>query len=138
MISVPAAGPGVIFLAHTVVVDSDAVVKRQYPTPGGSYCISLEPTDSLGAARITFAGIQPGSEIHVYLPDMTEVAGTESCEANQVLEWPVYMLGSPNNTVYITIIKRGLRWMRFNYVSSVGAKEIPIFQQPDLGYSNPA
>jgi hypothetical protein len=86
---------------------------------------------------VTFAGVQAGSEIRVYLPDSTEVAGVEGCPANPTLVWPAYVAGSPNNNVYITIIKRGQRWLRFNYTTTPGAKEIPIFQQPDLGYSNP-
>lgn len=97
--------------------------------------IASEP---LGLATVTFSGVQAGSEIRVYSADMTELAGVENCAANQALSWAAFGPGSPNNTVYITIIKRGQRWMRFNYTSSVGAKEIPIFQQPDLAYSNPA
>ena len=87
---------------------------------------------------VNIEGVQPGSEIHVYLPDGTELTGVESCEANQALSWPVYAAGSPNNTVFITIIKRGLRWQKFNYASKLGAQSIPIFPQPDLGYNNPA
>lgn len=95
------------------------------------------PDDPSGSTSVTFDGIAPGSEIHVYLPDGTEVAGTESCSANQELTWPVYAGGSPNNTVTITIIKRGLRWQKFPYQSKAGSQSIPIFQNPDLGYSNP-
>lgn len=96
------------------------------------------PTDPIGATTVAFEGVQPGSEIHVYLPDGTEVAGVESCAANQELAWPVYAPGSVNNTVSITIIKRGLRWQKFTYASKLGAQSIPIFPQPDLGYNNPA
>ena len=96
------------------------------------------PTDPVGTTNVTFSGVQAGSEIHVYLPDGTEVAGVESCAANQELAWPVYAPGSINNTVSITIIKRGLRWQKFNYASKLGAQSIPIFPQPDLGYNNPA
>lgn len=96
------------------------------------------PTDPQGSTSVTFDGIAPGTEIHVYLPDGTEVAGTESCVAGQVLSWPVYAPGSSNNTVAITLIKRGLRWQKFSYTSQLGAQTLPIFQNPDLGYSNPA
>ena len=96
------------------------------------------PTDPVGTTNVTFSGVQAGSEIHVYLPDGTEVAGVESCAANQELAWPVYAPGSINNTVSITIIKRGIRWQKFNYPSKLGAQSIPIFPQPDLGYNNPA
>lgn len=96
------------------------------------------PTDPVGTTTITFSGVTVGSEIHVYLSDGTELTGTESCTANQQLTWQVYAPGSPNNTVSITIIKRGLRWQKFEYISSVGDKTIPLFPQPDLGYNNPA
>jgi len=101
-------------------------------------------TDPVGLATVTFSGVVAGSEIRVYLPDgpggsaETEVAGLDSCAANQQLSWPVYSPGSPNNTVWIHILKRGLRWMKFHYVSELGTQSIPIFQNPDLGYNNPA
>lgn len=100
--------------------------------------INRMPTDPIGTTTVTFSGVQAGTEIHVYLPDGTEVAGVESCGPNHVLAWSVYAAGSPNNTVYITLIKRGLQWRRFNYQSQLGAQSIPIFQQSDLGYNNPA
>ena len=100
--------------------------------------IVLFPTDPIGTTTVTFSGIASGTEIHVYLPDGTEIAGVESCVANQQLTWPVYAAGSPNNIVYITLIKRGLRWMKFNYQSVIGNQVLPIFQNPDLGYNNPA
>ena len=100
--------------------------------------INRMPNDPVGTTAVTFSGVQAGTEIHVYLPDGTEVAGVESCGPNHVLAWSVYAAGSPNNTVYITLIKRGLQWRRFNYQSQLGAQSIPIFQQSDLGYNNPA
>lgn len=96
------------------------------------------PTDPIGTTTVVFDGVHAGSEIHVYLPDGTELAGVESCEANPVLSWPVYASGSANNTVSITLIKRGLRWQKFNYTSKAGEQSIPIFPLPDLGYNNPA
>lgn len=102
------------------------------------------PTDPIGTTTVTFDGVVAGSEIRVYLPDGvggsagTEVAGLDSCVAQQQLTWPVYAAGSPNNTVWIHIIKRGLRWMKFPYASKPGAQSIPIFQNTDLGYNNPA
>lgn len=101
------------------------------------------PTDPIGTTTVTFDGVVAGSEIRVYLPDGpsgsagTEVAGLDSCAAQQQLTWPVYAAGSPNNTVWVHIIKRGLRWMKFPYVSKLGTQSIPIFQNTDLGYNNP-
>ena len=100
--------------------------------------VNRMPNDPIGTTTVTFSGVQAGTEIHVYLHDGTEVAGVESCGPNHVLAWSVYAAGSPNNTVYITLIKRGLQWRRFNYQSQLGAQSIPIFQQSDLGYNNPA
>lgn len=51
------------------------------------------PTDPIGTCTRTFEGVVPGTEIHVYSPDGTEVAGVESCAANQLLSWSVYAGG---------------------------------------------
>lgn len=102
------------------------------------------PTDPIGTTTVTFSGVAAGSEIRVYLPDGpngaagTEVAGLDSCVENQQLSWAVYAPGSPNNNVWIHLLKRGLRWQKFSYTSKVGAQSIPIFQNTDLGYNNPA
>ena len=114
------------------------------PVAGKFNGIGRLPTDPIGTATVTFSGVNAGSEIRVYLPDGlngsagTEVAGLDSCVANQQLTWDVYSAGSPNNNVWVHIIKRGLRWMKFSYASKVGNQSIPIFQNTDLGYNNPA
>jgi hypothetical protein len=95
------------------------------------------PTDPIGTTTVTFSGVNAGSEIRVYLPDGTELTGIEYCAANQQLAWSVYAPGA-NSTIYITILLRGYRWMRFNYTPVVGNQTLPIFQIADLGYSNPA
>jgi len=97
--------------------------------------VAALPTDPIGTTTVTFAGIQADTEIRVYLPDGTELTGIESCAANQVLTWPVYAPGA-NGTVYITLLKRGYRWHRFNYTPTVGTQTLPIFQITDLGYRN--
>lgn len=114
--------------------------------PGGGKFngIARLPTDPVGTTTVTFSGVVVGSEIRVYLPDGpngaagTEVAGLDSCVENQQLSWAVYAPGSPNNNVWIHLLKRGLRWQKFSYTSKVGAQSIPIFQNTDLGYNNPA
>lgn len=111
---------------------------------GLSVGVSLLPTDPVGTTTVTFQGVVAGSEIRVYLPDGlngaagTEVAGLDSCVANQQLTWDVYSTGSPNNAVWIHLLKRGLRWQKFTYNSQVGNQTLPIFQITDLGYNNPA
>lgn len=97
--------------------------------------IASEP---LGLATVTFSGVQAGSEIRVYSADMTELAGVESCAANQTLSWPAFGAGSPNNTVRIVILSNTYRLKEFTYTSSVGAQNLPIQQERDQWYSNPA
>lgn len=123
---------------HALMSFSGLATSRSRAVGMNGFAVASLPTDPIGSTAVTFAGIVAGSEIHVYLPDGTEVAGVESCTPDQELSWPVFAPGSPNNTVTITLIKRGLRWMKFPYVSKVGGQSIPIFQNPDLGYSNPA
>lgn len=86
------------------------------------------------STTVTFQGIVAGSEIHIYDSAGNELVGVESCDANHVLTWNI----PANPAVTITIIKRGLRWQKFSYTSKVGAQSIPIFQNTDLGYNNPA
>lgn len=94
-------------------------------------------TEPIGSASVTFAGINAGSEIRVYIPDGTEVAGIESCSADQVLSWPAYATGNPNNVVTIRIISLAHKVIEMTYTSAAGSIAIPIQQQPDPWYSNP-
>jgi len=95
------------------------------------------PDDSIGSATTTFSGVNAGSEIRVYLPDTTEAAGIETCAADQVLSWPVYASGSPNNTVRIVIVHPNYKIKEFAYTASVGNQSIPVQQELDKWYSNP-
>lgn len=123
---------------HALMTFSGIDTAKSRPVGMNGFAVAALPTDPQGTTTVTFSGVNAGSEIHVYLPDGTELTGTESCTANQQLTWPVYAPGSPNNTVSITLIKRGIRPQKFEYLSSVGNKTIPLFPQPDLGYNNPA
>lgn len=96
------------------------------------------PNDPIGTTSVTFDGVNAGSEIRIYLPDGTEVAGVETCDANHVLAWSVYAPGSPNNTVRIVIVHLDYKIKEFAYVSRVGAQSIPVQQEPDKWRSNPA
>lgn len=95
------------------------------------------PTDPIGTTSVTFTGVNAGSEIRVYLPDTTELAGVESCANNQVLMWNVYASGSANNTVRIVIIHPDYKIKEFTYLSQTGNQSIPVQQEPDKWYSNP-
>ena len=96
------------------------------------------PTDPVGVTTVTFDGVNAGSEIRIYHPDGTEVAGVETCDANHVLAWSVYAPGSPNNTVRIVIVHLDYKIKEFTYVSRIGAQSIPVHQEPDKWRSNPA
>lgn len=96
------------------------------------------PSDAIGTATVSFLGVSAGSEIRVYLSDMTELAGIESCAADQVLSWDSYPYGNPNNTVRIVIIHPDYKIKEFTYLSQVGNQTIPVQQEPDKWYSNPA
>ena len=115
-------------------------VARGVSVPGvrGSMGVARLPTDSLGDTTITFTDIAANSEIRVYLPDGTEIAGIEDCVANQVLSWGVYASGSANNTVRIVVIHPAYRIKEFTYVASLGSASLPMKQDPDKWYSNPA
>lgn len=124
-------------LASTVDVPPDTLTGRGKWRVFAGVALSRQalPTDPIGTTAVTFQGVQAGTEIRVYLPDGTEAAGVEECTVDPVLTWPVYAAGSPNNTVAITLLKRGFRWQRFTFQSVVGNQTIPIFQIPDLGWT---
>lgn len=95
------------------------------------------PSDPIGTTTVTFSGVQAGTEIRVYLPNGTEVAGVESCDADHVLSWPVYAAGSANNTVRIVIVHSDYKIKEFTYTAQIGNQSIPVQQEPDKWYSNP-
>ena len=96
------------------------------------------PTDPIGTTIVTFDGVNAGSEIRVYLPNGTEAAGVESCDDNHVLTWSVYASGSANNTVRVVIVHLDYKINEFNYTGRVGSQSIPVQQEHDKWYSNPA
>lgn len=104
------------------------------------FCIGVArlPTDSIGNTTVTFLDVNAGSEIRVYLPDGSEAAGVESCDVDHVLSWPVYASGSANNVVRIVIVHPAYRIKEFSYTSSPGSQSIPMQQELDKWYSNPA
>lgn len=105
---------------------------------GVSLGVCRLPTDPVGTTNVTFDGVNAGSEIRVQLPDLSEAAGVEACDDNHVLTWSVYASGSANNTVRIVIVHPDYKIKEFSYTSRVGAQSIPVQQEPDKWYSNPA
>lgn len=114
-----------------------ATLKACYPTGAGSYSVQKLATDAIGNTQVTFSGINAGTEIRVYLPDGTEVAGIELCAADQVLTWQVYAAGSPNNTVIVRLVHPAYKIKEFSFASSLGAVSLPVQQERDKWYSNP-
>ena len=96
------------------------------------------PTDPIGTTTVIFDGVHAGSEIRIQLPDLSEAAGVETCDDNHALTWSVYASGSANNTVRIVIVHPDYKIKEFSYTSRVGAQSIPVQQEPDKWYSNPA
>lgn len=94
-------------------------------------------SDPAGVTTVTFVGVNAGSEIRIYFPDGSEAAGIETCVADQVLTWPVYAGGSPNNTVRVVVIHTAYKIKEFNYGVTLGNQSLPIQQEPDKWFSNP-
>ena len=95
------------------------------------------PDDPVCTTTVTFQGVNANSEIRVYLPDGTEVAGIENCAANQALTWPVYAGGSPNNTVRVVVVNTAYKIKEFEYTVTLGTQSLPIQQEADKWYVNP-
>lgn len=89
------------------------------------------------STTVTFAGVNAGSEIRVYLPDGTEAAGVESCDANHVLTWTVYAEGNANNVVTVRIVNTAYKIKEFSYTASAGVQTLPVQQELDKWYVNP-
>jgi len=110
---------------------------RQYADESALLSAAAFTTDPIGTTTVTFSGVNAGSEIRVYLPDGTEVAGVESCDANHTLTWPVYAGGSPNNTVRVVVVNTAYKIKEFEYTVTLGNQSLPIQQEADKWYSNP-
>lgn len=111
--------------------------RPQRPQNLAVYSLSPLPTDSIGTMTATFDGVHAGSEIRVYLPDGTEVAGIESCADDQVLSWDAYADGSANNNVTIRIVNNAYKVREIAYTTRTGAQSISIQQDADRVYLNP-
>lgn len=106
---------------------------------GHFVCLSRQGIDSdpVGTTSVTFAGVNAGSEIRVYLPTGTEAAGVESCDADHVLSWTVYPAGNANNVVTVRIVNTAYKIKEFSYTASEGAQTLPVQQETDKWYVNP-
>jgi hypothetical protein len=106
--------------------------------PQLSVSIGRVSSDPIGTTTVTFSGVNPDNEIRVYRQDRTELAGVENCVENQTLTWDVYAYGNPNNNVRIVIVSIDYGIMEFNYTSQLGNQSIPIQQEEDPWFRDPA
>ena len=119
-----------------LVTFSGLATSKSLPMGLCAYLVAALPTDPIGTTTVTFIGVNAGTEIRVYLPDSTELAGVELCTANQVLSWPVYAPGA-NSVVTIRLINTAYKIKEFDYTSIVGNQALPVQQERDPWYSNP-
>lgn len=104
----------------------------------GSIGFQRLPTDAIGSSNVTFQGVNANSEIRIYRPDGAAAAGVENCVANPSLRISVFSVGSPNNTVRVVIIHPAYKIKEFSYTASLGDQSLPVQQELDKWYSNPA
>ena len=86
------------------------------------------------STTVAFSGVVAGSEIRVYNSAADELAGTESCSADHALTW---VIPSPAS-VRVVIIHPDYKIKEFSYSSISGNQSLPVQQEPDKWYSNPA
>lgn len=131
--------PGSRHYIQSVGEELTTGVKHTYLGPVGSG-LSLQkgPSDAIGSTDVTFSGIIAGSEIRVFVGAI-EIAGVESCSTDQILTWPYYTAGNPNNIVTIRIVSLAYKLLEFTYTTLRKSEQaIPIQQSPDPWYKNPA
>lgn len=104
------------------------------PGPGATVARSRLPSDPIGSITATFAGVHADSEIRVYSALGVELAGIESCAADQALTWDIF---TSSDVVTIRIIAQAYRLKEFTYVAHKGGAEISVQQERDKFFSNP-
>jgi len=97
---------------------------------------NLYPLDTV-EANLQLYGLSTGSEIHVYrTSDGLELAGTEGT-IGSTFDYAYTWTGSDVN-VFITVIKVGYQWIRYdNQILGSAGLTIPVFQSIDRNYKNP-
>jgi hypothetical protein len=61
----------------------------------------------------------------------------ETCDANHVLTWDVYVTGSARNVVTVRIVNTAYKIKEFSYTASAGVQTLPVQQELDKWYVNP-
>ena len=86
---------------------------------------------------LTFDGVQAGSEIRAYLNSTgAELFGVESCDENHAFAGVPYFGSGQYCTV--RIVNSAYRIKEFSYTVPGVDQVIPVQQEPDKWYSNPA
>lgn len=134
-VAMPVVGPA-IFAADCRTFDG--ALKVTHFLGAATFDVERLPTDSIGSSTVAFLGVNAGCEIRVFLPSGVETAGIESCVADQVLTWPVYSPGNSNNNVTIRIVGNAFKIKEFPYTTQPGSVTLPVQQELDRWYSNPA
>lgn len=87
------------------------------------------------STKLTFNGVQSGSEIRIYRnSDGTEVAGVESCDANHTFT----ITSNHGASCTVRIVNLAYRIKSFNYTLPSVDASIPVEMEADKWYSNPA
>lgn len=98
----------------------------------------LLPDDPRGTFTLTFPSVKVGSEIHLFLPDTTEIGvGVESSTTGQVITIPRYLAGNARNNVRVLITNLAYYILDFTLTLTADSS-IPTFQRVDTNYNNPS
>lgn len=135
--SIPSTGFKMKIRIKTVTANATAMTSLlfyTFSTPTTrAYQYPLDTAD----ATLTLTGLQTGTEVHVYrASDDEQLAVTEST-AGSTFTYDYEWIGT-DEEVYITVIKPGYKWIRYNGIDLISdGVTIPVFQTLDRGYSNP-
>lgn len=136
MIATPATGIGVVFQPAAVAVDSDASLKRQYPTPGGAFFFAREATDALGPYTLTLTNLIVGSVIQIEKQAGGTLANRVATSATEVFALGAYAAGNPSNDLRIKVRKGSAapKYLPFTTLATavVGTASVFVAQVPDL------
>lgn len=92
--------------------------------------VSVEPATT---PAITLTGLVPGTEIHVYTAAGVQLATTEA--SGTTFSWTYE---ADDSAIYITVLKAGYQWLRFNGLTlNASGVTIPVQQTADRNYRNP-
>lgn len=89
--------------------------------------------DHPASTTVTFSGVNAGSEIRVYDASGNELAGVESSTANPELTWVL-----STGDVRIVVVHLDYKVKDFQYTPISGAVSLPVQQEADSWYRNPA